>query len=1262
MQEGLEIVEHTSFRILLDKNNKYRVPRSVIRGALRRDLRIAFGAGCAVELGRQVPCNCKVCTEMRKITVMDSTSNFSEPPEIRYRIERNPYTSTVEEGSLFDLEVGHEGIPFRFVLRYRGYALPDELISVFRYWENKMAWLGGFSSTGKGRFSLDGLKVFVWDLSNNDGLASFIKERGLRGNEDDLTKKSFSGLTPLNSLKQTEHLTPCKDNLIPLWTEVSYAIDVGSPLLTADVISALIEPGNKDAIAYRKRVYSDGEKNPPRIQFAVKAETHRGIFRTAIGRRANDDDLVKDSHEDCAGVLCGIFGNEHEAGNIRFEDLVVDNEDIVEKHIDHVAIDRFNGGAVDKKKFDAFPLAGSPGKPLKLKGRFWIKKEISDDDKKRIAAALSDIRDGLYPLGGRGGAGYGWVTKLCLENVPEEIKNAMRDSTPYTTESTPPASYEFPKVNVPAWKPDLYYFPYIFLHPHSTVKREKKVVGHEKFHDNFISGKIVCTLETLTPLIIPDTGPENVKVENEHEKYDFFSINEETMIPGSEICGVISAIYESLTNSCFRIFEEERYISRRITPPKKKEKEKKDEPQIKCGIVEEKNGKFTIITTWKTIRGKKKNKELYLYRLPLYDDKDVTNAIPFDKSKEKYEERRQEIEDAMEWNEEIAKIAKKNCTFLNDPCRVAEKEDILQGKQEVCFRLEKGKNPSDYLAYLTDEKSDSRDVCEGYVKFTGLNTVQIDKSSTLKFKKDEYDRFLKKYFDEAKITVTEEGNDVSVDLCGIEEEKLKALETVFNDIVTGDIYSLNSRHNTYEWRSSLKEKYPRPRLWFIKDSVQYNIPKRCERVFLASTNRNKTTNKYEIPPKVRSQYNSILEDYKKNFDHVEEKFRTITQNEKLSDGDLVYFIPDANDTCAAAVFPVPLSRKADGKTLGGRLPHSSLFPCVKEKAVDIPAEAAKYLDSKVLQLHNEGVCPACRLLGTTFYKGRVRFGFAKLENNAAWYSENNGGDGYLTLPLLEQPRATWPLPDNKSEIPGRKFYYHHHGWKDVKGEKKTKNNCSVKALDKGNRFSFEIYFENLHPWELGVLLYSLELEQKNNLAHKMGKAKAFGFGSVRITVENIWEMDKEGNWTNSNQKKNDWLETGFKMLEDKEWFNATNWYDVEHIKNLRTILRFPEENEQTWKHQYPKLKKEEKENKSDTKGLPGYGYIELREMLAGTSPDIKKRFFIEPGFPWHPFPADVTTVKEDDKKGYRKDKKDAVRKHTGIVKSIDRKGGGLLIL
>ena len=98
-------------------------------------------------------------------------------------------------------------------------------------------------------------------------------------------------------------------------------------------------------------------------------------------------------------------------------------------------------------------------------------------------------------------------------------------------------------------------------------------------------------------------------------------------------------------------------------------------------------------------------------------------------------------------------------------------------------------------------------------------------------------------------------------------------------------------------------------------------------------------------------------------------------------------------------------------------------------------------------------------------------------------------------------------------IRGRKFYWHHKDKinkefsdyrkslempKNEKGENEFAYNSSIELMDINNKFEFEVYFKNLTDEELGILIYALELEE--GLLHKVGKGKAFGFGSCKIRI------------------------------------------------------------------------------------------------------------------------------------------------------------------
>lgn len=129
----------------------------------------------------------------------------------------------------------------------------------------------------------------------------------------------------------------------------------------------------------------------------------------------------------------------HEAGALRFEDLEIEDT-LGPKVLDHVAIDRFTGGAREKYKFDDEPLIGTPGRPICLKGRFWIKEKIfSDEDSKNtLKNVVADIASGCYKLGSKGSIGYGWINRIEITDGPPWLKGKFPECPTSKGDSLPP--------------------------------------------------------------------------------------------------------------------------------------------------------------------------------------------------------------------------------------------------------------------------------------------------------------------------------------------------------------------------------------------------------------------------------------------------------------------------------------------------------------------------------------------------------------------------------------------------------------------------------------------------------------------------------------------------------------------------------------------------------------------------------------------------------------------------------------------------------
>ncbi|MCP4687048.1 MAG: hypothetical protein GY859_03300, partial [Desulfobacterales bacterium] len=395
-------------------------PRSVIRGALRRDLRHVIGDGCNMELGGRM-CECGVCRIMRHVVVEDARSSFKSPPEIRHRIRLNPHAGVVEEGALFDMETGFQGMvfPFRLYFQTKEKYLAPHLWKVLDHWQNELAVFGGDVGTGLGRFGLENINVNRWPLAKLKYHLAYLINRGFKGLNIDKIKE----IEPAPVSRKWKRASV--DIAIPPfdlpWEKITYSMNIESPLISRDPISAMLQKENPDAVMVRKTVLEygdDPEKQPEeKKRFFIKGESVRGVMRSIL--ITNDKGNLYDlDHEDCDCMQCRLFGGVHGQGALRFEDAEVE-ESAREMKADHVAIDRFTGGGVDRLKFDDHPLAGSRKKNLALNGAIWTNRVLEKDEREALTAILASFKAGQTPVGGLGAIGYGRVCKFMLTEKPE---------------------------------------------------------------------------------------------------------------------------------------------------------------------------------------------------------------------------------------------------------------------------------------------------------------------------------------------------------------------------------------------------------------------------------------------------------------------------------------------------------------------------------------------------------------------------------------------------------------------------------------------------------------------------------------------------------------------------------------------------------------------------------------------------------------------------------------------------------------------------
>jgi CRISPR-associated protein (TIGR03986 family) len=256
----------------------------------------------------------------------------------------------------------------------------------------------------------------------------------------------------------------------------------------------------------------------------------------------------------------------------------------------------------------------------------------------------------------------------------------------------------------------------------------------------------------------------------------------------------------------------------------------------------------------------------------------------------------------------------------------------------------------------------------------------------------------------------------------------------------------------------------------------------------------------------------------------------------------------------------------------------------------------------------EKLCPACRLFGKvgggTAIAGRVSINTAWLCGSPPemhtvplrvlgtphpqyfpFYLRGTAGEGeavdYNRTPWHRRERDDGSRkncePDDgqfgKRDVRarGRKFYWHHSdhsgAWEYYKIEEahretnphfpKTNQNATVELLPAGCTFEFTVDFENLEDHELGLLLWSLALEDR--LAHKIGMGKPIGLGSVKIEILELRTRKLECSYTDlfADDEMDETGKVAEYVAAFRTWLaaSAERAFDqLENVQDLRAIL------------------------------------------------------------------------------------------------------------
>lgn len=189
-------------------------------------------------------------------------------------------------------------------------------------------------------------------------------------------------------------------------------------------------------------------------------------------------------------------------------------------------------------------------------------------------------------------------------------------------------------------------------------------------------------------------------------------------------------------------------------------------------------------------------------------------------------------------------------------------------------------------------------------------------------------------------------------------------------------------------------------------------------------------------------------------------------------------------------------RCCDGKD-GKWCPACRLFGMVGDSQIgaNVIASRLRFSDSEVFHNPKFMTPRILQILGTPRYSS-TEFYLEKPLNGIMWnydYLKKKDGTEEIYEPELKGRKVYWIGKDRLGEADSVKY---------ASKASNLKQRTAIRALKEGNT-EFSVYFEDLSEEELKCLLFSLDLEERKDAFHRIGKGKPYGMGAVKVSVKNL---------------------------------------------------------------------------------------------------------------------------------------------------------------
>lgn len=329
--------------------------------------------------------------------------NYKELP-IRQHVRIN-HKGVTDKSGKFDNQVVFAGTRFCFEIEV--VAKEDDktnFVKVIEQLQSKVFRIGGGSRKGYGEIEIIEIKTSAIDLGNKDDLNLYLEKSSNLSNS-----KNWQGWKCFDKSENDDQN----------WQEIVLTISPDDFFMFGSGMSS--DDGNADMTPVRARKVNWSEAGKAKLSnqyILIPASSVKGAMAHRVAFHYNK--LVEATIENEKGTvgdknlavqkLFGYMENDKpiQRGNVLISDVFEQEPDWQKfaKLINHVAIDRFTGGAIDGALFTEQTLY-QKGKEFKI--RIFVNKKAFEDEnvKEAFFNTLNDICNGMLPLGGGVNRGNG---------------------------------------------------------------------------------------------------------------------------------------------------------------------------------------------------------------------------------------------------------------------------------------------------------------------------------------------------------------------------------------------------------------------------------------------------------------------------------------------------------------------------------------------------------------------------------------------------------------------------------------------------------------------------------------------------------------------------------------------------------------------------------------------------------------------------------------------------------------------------------------